>query len=347
METPTNTLLEHVPADYHPAGSANWFTLSEGYDKGKTLFYYDHTVGDGPPEATVLFVHGNPENSYTWRHTRDALLASGKSMRLIAMDHVGFGLSDQADFQMIDMHHAANLAQLVRHLDLQDVTLVIHDWGGPIGVGAFLDQPERVKALMVCNTTLFPMPAEGLTYTNFPYPYFPWFLTGYLIPQKLWGAVAGGVVRELNKMPFSAFTKLIAEALWKYARHAYEPASAAYVFSEQFRSKANAVASKRHVRHTPYFGHGYAYNDPTHGRQDNHTFTQRIQNELVPKWRDIPAAGVFGTWDACGKEEVRAQWVDAFPAMQNAMKIVEDGGHFIEESEGPAIAAFILQLHSL
>ncbi|MGB0922437.1 MAG: alpha/beta fold hydrolase [Alphaproteobacteria bacterium] len=347
MAYPTNTLLEHVPADYCPKGSENWFTLTEGYDAGKTLFYYDHTIGDGAPETTVLFVHGNPENSYTWWHTRDELIASGKPLRLIAMDHVGFGLSDQADFEMIDMHHAQNLAQLVQHLDLRDVTLVTHDWGGPIGVGAFLDQPERVKALMVCNTTIFPMPDEGYTYTNFPYPYFPWIVVGYIVPQKIWGGIAAALVREINKIGFNAFNKVVAANVWKYLRRAFEPGSAEYVFSEQFRSKANAVASKRHVRHTPTWGHGYTYKDKRHGVQDNHAFTQRIQNELVPAWQGLAAAGVFGEWDACGKPEVRAQWVDAFPAMKNAMKIVEDGGHFIEESEGPAIAAAILKMNGL
>jgi len=64
----SNTPLVNPPADYFPAGSARWFTIPEGLDKGKTLFYYDHIVGEGEPKATVVFVHGNPESSYTYRH---------------------------------------------------------------------------------------------------------------------------------------------------------------------------------------------------------------------------------------------------------------------------------------
>ena len=155
----TNTPLENPPVDYCPAGSQCWFKIPEGRDAGKTMFYYDHIVGNGEPEATVVFVHGNPECSYTYRFIRDALINSGRPLRLIAMDHIGFGLSDQASFEMVDMHHSANLLQWVRHLDLQEVSLVVHDWGGPIGVGTFAEDPGRIRNLLVMNTTIFPMPA--------------------------------------------------------------------------------------------------------------------------------------------------------------------------------------------
>ncbi len=72
------------------------------------------------------------------------------------------------------MHHANNLLQLVRYLDLQNVTLVIHDWGGPIGVGAFIREPQRVSNLIVLNTTIFPMLPDGPLYTNYPIRFLPW-----------------------------------------------------------------------------------------------------------------------------------------------------------------------------
>ncbi len=118
----SNTSLLKPPEDYCPQGSDQWFTIPEGYDAGKKIFYYDYVVGDAEPNSTIVFVHGNPESSYTYRHIRDSLIASGESARLIAMDHIGFGLSDQATFEMIDMHHSANLLQLIKHLDLTDVT---------------------------------------------------------------------------------------------------------------------------------------------------------------------------------------------------------------------------------
>lgn len=101
------------------------------------MFYSDIQISpdegeeeaEGEPDYTLLFVHGNPENSYTYRHIREHLAKPNKSLRLISPDHIGFGLSDQCDFEMAEMHHAENLAQLVRHLDLQRVFLVVHDWG--------------------------------------------------------------------------------------------------------------------------------------------------------------------------------------------------------------------------
>ncbi len=96
----------------------------------------------------ILFVHSNPESSITYRGIIDNLLSDpDQKFRVIAVDHIGFGLSDQADFEIVDMNHSENLAQLVRALDLDDITLVIHDWGGAIGTCAFLDMPERISAL--------------------------------------------------------------------------------------------------------------------------------------------------------------------------------------------------------
>lgn len=110
--------------------------------------------------------------------------------RIVAMDHIGFGISDQADFEMVDMHHAANLLQMRRHLDLQDITLVTHDWGGPIGIGALIQEPQRVTAMLAMNTTVFPMPPDGFTYKNYPFPWLPWYLTPHLIPDAPSGGVA-------------------------------------------------------------------------------------------------------------------------------------------------------------
>lgn len=345
MHIPTNTPVAHVPEDYCPAGSARWFTLKDGPDAGKTIFYFDHQTGEGAPTATVLMVHGNPENSYTYRFVRDALIASGDNIRIVAMDHVGFGLSDQADFEMVDMHHAANLEQLVRALDLRDVTLLIHDWGGPIGVGALMAEPERVKALMVVNTTIFPMPAKGLTYTNFPYPWFPWYLTPRLMPVSLWGGVAAAVVQDFSKMPFGTFMGMAIKAIWAYARKAIPPGTAQYVNSEQFRSRANARASTRHVKQTPVWGHGYRYTDARHGVQDNHGFYQTMQRVVPQAWKGIKAAGLFGQWDACGKDEVIAQWIAALPQMENHVARYPEGSHFIQEGKGEEIAQAILAMN--
>lgn len=334
----TSTPLRDVPADYCPDGAERWFELPDGPDRGRTIFYADHVTGPDP-DRTVLLVHGNPECSYTWRHVVASLAASGPATRIVIPDHLGFGLSDQARFEMIDMHHAANLARLVEHLGLDRISLVVHDWGGPIGIGAFLDMPERVESLTIVNSTIFPMPSEGYTYTSYPFPWLAWSWTPRLIPWQLWGAVAAYVVPNGEPQGTIRFASGLAKAIARHVRRTFPPGSAEAVFSEQFRTRANAVASKRHVRQTPVWSHGYVYDDPSRGTIDNTDFYRRLQTELAPAWRDLPAAGLFGSWDPCGKTQVIAQWERAFPRMQTTTH--PEHGHFLEEHRGPEIAAAI------
>lgn len=347
-EIPTNSPLRRPPADYHPAGSARWFRIEDGPDRGKTLFYYDHAPAAGPA-GTVLFVHGNPECSYTWRHVRDAIIASGAPLRLVAPDHIGFGLSDQAGHEMVEMHHAANLARLVRALDLRDVTLVLHDWGGPTGVGAFVDQPDRVRAVMAINSTVFPMPSDGYTYANYPVWWFPWCRTPRVVPDAFWGGVASYVVSHGEPQHALRLLAGVGVHAFRHALGLFPEGSPESVWSGQFRSRANARSSQRYVLQTPVWGHGYRYRDPALGEQDNHALYRRMQEMIPREWgaqgRNIPAAGQFGAWDACGKDSVIRQWQQALPRMRERTRVYPEHGHFLEEYRGREIAADILALN--
>lgn len=352
MIVQSNSPLQNPPSDYCPAGSERWFTIPERQDAGKTLFYYDHRTSEAQaPQTTVLFIHGNPECSYTYRKIRDALIASGQPLRIVAMDHIGFGLSGQADFEMVDMHHAAHVLQLVRHLDLQNITLVTHDWGGPIGIGALIEDPERVSAMQTINTTVFPMPSDGHTYKNYPFPWLPWHLTPSLTPDALWGGVAAAVVCHLHPQGTLPFLGLTAKWLTRHARNSIAQNSPEYVFSQMLRSTMNAKSSKRNVRQTPLWGRGYRYEDARHGVQDNHAFYAHIQDNISKAWgpsgQNIPVCGYFGQWDACGKDSVIAQWQEALPQMTDDTHKFPDIGHFIEEYKGPEMAASILRMHGL
>lgn len=348
MPFPTNTPMREVPGDYFPTGSDRWFNLPSGPNAGATLFYYDVTIGNTPPVTTVLLVHGNPECSYTWRHVRDTLVDRQLPCRIIAVDHQGFGLSDQARFEMVDMHHADQLAQLVRHLDLQDITLVVHDWGGPIGVGALIDMPERVRHLVVANSTVFPMPGDGYTYRNYPYRLLPWCHTATLIPAAWWGAVAAYVVSHARPQPMhrfiTGFGRMLGRALNGTLTRDIDSPEA--VWCAQFGSRINQRASQRHVRQTPVWGHGYRYHVPSLGAQDNQAFYRNIQDRIGTVWgpagQSIGVAGFFGGWDPCGKDSVIAQWQSALPQM--TVHRYPDVGHFVEEVKGPEIAAGIIRL---
>ena len=351
FEVASNSPLRVIPLDYFPDGaveSADWFTLPEQstYDAGKRLFYYDYyTPGASPEEATIVLVHGNPESSYTFRDLRAALIASGRPMRIVAMDHIGFGLSDQADFEMVDMHHAENLLALVRHLDLRDVTLAVHDWGGAIGIGAFAQEPDRVRNLLVMNTTIFPMPEEGITYTNFPSVENPWSSTPDRIPDEAWGGLAAAVILDTtNNLPAA-----LASFISRFQNNLFAEGSVEHVFSEPFRSVANVRSSKRNVRQTPFWGHGYTYDDSVHGLQDNSAFYDHIQEVVSREWgvdgRNLDASGHFGRPDPVGKAEVIAQWHEALPRMVERTFTYPDAGHFVEEVKGPEIAQSILEMN--
>lgn len=121
---------------------------------GRALHVLD--VGSGRP---LLFVHGNPTWSFYWR-TLVGPLSVGH--RCVAVDHLGCGLSDRVDGPVRLADHIANLVAVIDDLDLRDATLVVHDWGGPIGFGALLQRRDRFRNAVAFNTSLFhgPVPLE-------------------------------------------------------------------------------------------------------------------------------------------------------------------------------------------
>lgn len=115
---------------------------------GHVMHYIDE--GQGP---VLLMVHGNPTWSFAWRNLVKQL--SGQ-YRVIAVDHLGcgFSLKPQQDVYSL-AQHIQRLQRLVECLDLQQVTLFAHDWGGAIGMGAAGRLPERFKAFVLMNTGAF------------------------------------------------------------------------------------------------------------------------------------------------------------------------------------------------
>jgi haloalkane dehalogenase len=104
----------------------------------------------------VVFLHGEPTWGFLWRKVMGPLLESG--YRCIAPDLPGFGRSDKPTddgWYSYDRHTQA-FTQLLDHLDLGEVTLVVHDWGGPIGLrAATLERPERIACIVAMNTGVF------------------------------------------------------------------------------------------------------------------------------------------------------------------------------------------------
>jgi haloalkane dehalogenase len=117
---------------------------------GVRMHYLD--VGSGKP---IVCFHGEPTWSYLYRKMIAPLAAAGQ--RVIAPDMVGFGRSDkptERDWYTYD-RHVAYISNLLEQLDLRDVTVVVHDWGGPIGLRWAVESNERVARLVILNTGLF------------------------------------------------------------------------------------------------------------------------------------------------------------------------------------------------
>jgi haloalkane dehalogenase len=108
--------------------------------------------GEGAP---VLLLHGEPTWSFLYRKVMPPLLDAG--LRCVAPDMAGFGRSDKPvdiDWYSYD-RHTETLAPLLEELDLRDVTIVVHDWGGPIGLRLAVEHSDRISRFVILDTGLF------------------------------------------------------------------------------------------------------------------------------------------------------------------------------------------------
>ena len=123
--------------------TSRWFETVDG-----PMHYVDEGAG-----APIVLVHGTPTWSFMYRHLITRL---ARSHRVIAVDHLGFGLSAKpANAPYEPKDHARRLHALLDELQLTGLTLVVHDFGGPIGLAAALARPDRVERLVLFNTWLW------------------------------------------------------------------------------------------------------------------------------------------------------------------------------------------------
>ncbi|HEV3070134.1 MAG TPA: haloalkane dehalogenase [Solirubrobacteraceae bacterium] len=118
--------------------------------QGLRLAHLDE--GEGKP---VVFLHGEPTWSFLWRKVIPPVRAAG--LRCIAPDLAGFGRSDKpTDIGWYSYdRHTQMTATLLEDLDLREATMVVHDWGGPIGLRLAVEQRQRIERLVILDTGLF------------------------------------------------------------------------------------------------------------------------------------------------------------------------------------------------
>ena len=136
-----------------------------------------HYVEEGAGEETLLLLHGEPTWSYLFRQQ---IPVWAEHARVIAVDHMGFGKSAAPQDRRYRLQdHIDNLERFVLARDLRDLTLVMHDFGGPVGMGLAIRHPDRIKRIVSVNG---PTPAgqpdliDRLTANAAVSPWFQWIL---------------------------------------------------------------------------------------------------------------------------------------------------------------------------
>ncbi len=254
---------------------------------GERMHYIDEGSRDAEP---ILCVHGNPTWSFIWRRL---IADQSRERRVIAVDHIGCGLSDKPqDYPYRLEQHVSNLRRLVETLDLRNVTLVGHDWGGCIGMGVAGEMPDRFRRFVLMNTSAFRSQA------------IPLRIAVCRIPVL--GAIA---VRGFNGFSRAALTMAMSRTKLSLA--------AKCGLLAPYDSWANRVAVHRFVQDIPL--------SPTH---PSYAKLVHIENGLS-QFTDRPLLLLWGAKDWCFTLDFHAEFRRRFPNAESY--VIPDAGHYIFE----------------
>ena len=287
-----NRLLQEFLAD-HPGRD-----LDRG---GLRLHYIDE--GSGEP---VVMLHGNPTWSFYYRHLIDSL---SDSYRVIVPDHIGCGMSDKPNESRYTYTLASrvdDLELLLDHLGLdREITLIMHDWGGMIGMVYAARHPERIARLVVSNTAAFHKPASKA---------LPRALA---ICRDSW--LGAFLVRGLNAFCHgTAWIGCKRRAMSRELREAYVA---------PYHSWSHRIAILRFVQDIPLRAgdRGYELVTWVQGRLD-----------LL---RSVPMLILWGMKDFVFDHHFLEEWVRRFPEAR--VHQFPQAGHYLFEDEADAISGLI------
>lgn len=266
--------------------------------KGHRLHYLDE--GSGPP---LVMVHGNPTWSFYYR---DLVAAFRDDYRVIVPDHIGCGLSDKPsddDYEYSLERHIDDLEELIEGLGLgEKVTLILHDWGGMIGMGYAARHPEKVARLVIFNTAAFHLP-DGVP--------FPWRLK-----------LARSFVGALLVRGFNAFARGAARLCVTRTKMSPE-VKAGYL--RPYDSWANRIAVHRFVEDIPLAPGDRSY-----------PAVSAVQ-EALPGFAETPMLICWGERDFIFDTRFLAEWERRFPKAR--VERFPDCGHYIVEDATDEIIA--------
>lgn len=171
-------------------------------DSGSRIHYIDE--GSGP---TVLFLHGNPTWSFLYR---DIINGLRDNFRCIALDYPGFGLSKaEPGYQFLPEEHSQVVEEFVDSLDLAGLTIMMQDWGGPIGFQLALRRPKRVSRFIIGNTFAWPLSMRFKFFSGImggPIGRFiAWSFNG-VVRFFMWNGVRTGISKAAMRMYLAPFS---------------------------------------------------------------------------------------------------------------------------------------------
>ncbi|HXQ81065.1 MAG TPA: alpha/beta fold hydrolase [Opitutaceae bacterium] len=258
--------------------------------RGARMSYVDEGAAGG---EAVLMLHGNPTWSF---HFRDLVMALSSAVRCVAPDYVGMGLSDKPDSYDYGLaSRIADIEALVGSLGLPKVHLVVHDWGGPIGLGFAGRHPERVGRIVILNTAAFPSDRIPL---RIALCRAPWL-----------GAL---VVRGLNGFAEAATWMATASRrlTWEERR--------AYLYP--YDSWANRIGIHRFVRDIPM--------ERDHPSRRALEEVSRGLSLLAGHEKMI----LWGARDFCFDDTFLSRWREIYPDAR--IERLENAGHYVLEDAG-------------
>lgn len=282
--------------DLYPFES-RWLALEEGAVR---YHYLDEGPHDAPP---VVMLHGNPTWSFYYR---TLIPEVGHSYRVVVPDHVGCGLSDKPqDYPYTLDQHVENLEALIAHLGLNRVTLVMHDWGGAIGMGYAVRHPENVTGFVVLNTAAFYQPSLPLRIKACRIP-----LLGDLI------------VRGLN-----AFARL--GLVWAVQHRERLTSQVRAGYLGPYDCWENRVALLRFVQDIPL-----------EEKHPSRASLEQIERNLY-LFQQHPMLIIWGARDFCFTTEGFLRgWQERFPYAET--RVVQDAGHYVVEDAHERMAPWIV-----
>lgn len=253
------------------------------------MHYAERGAGDA-----VLCIHGNPTWSFLYR---EFLLGLSDRNRVVAPDLIGFGLSEKpADPAAYSIQgHVEDVSTLVERLGLRRITLVMQDWGGPIGLGVALRHPERVRALVVMNTLGFPLPANG----------------GLPLPLRL---LRTPLLGEQLVQGFGVFNgPFIRAGIARADRRTPEVLRAYREVQGNWQARAGTLAFPRLIPTTP----------------DAPAAELLVRTDAYLREFDGPVLIVWGMSDPVFAAPVLAEWRRRFP--DAPVLELDDAGHYLQE----------------